>query len=118
MAISPKRETLQELEHFLKTDYINITSLQGRGVLSDTLYRIFKKLPKSIRKAKLTKEIKDGLFEDVSITKNDFPYYKLLSRIKANHWIVWQTNGTKDFGIETVKDIFIRFLNQKGVNYI
>jgi hypothetical protein len=115
MPTSPKIKSLQELEHFLKTDYINITSLEGRGVLSDTLYRLFKKLPKSIRRAKLNKEIKDGLFEDMSITKNDFPYNKLLSELKANHWIVWQTNETKDFGVDNVKLVFERFLISKGI---
>ncbi len=115
MPTSPKLETLQELEYFLKNDYINITSLEGRGIFSDTLYRMFKKLPKSIRRIKLNNEIKDGLFEDVSITKNDFPYNKILFKLKANHWIVWQTRETKDFGVENVKSIFNRFLNQKGI---
>jgi hypothetical protein len=103
-------ETYQELKEFFKNEYHFVAPIEIRGVFNHFRYQIFKKMSQKYKNNKLNNEIIDGKFEDISITKNNFAYSKLLSKLRAKHYIVWECKNTNDFSFNTVNESVKRWI--------
>ncbi|MGL4758609.1 MAG: DUF3605 domain-containing protein [Patescibacteria group bacterium] len=97
---------------------VNLEPQYVRGKFISTLYNIYKKtVPSSIRKNILKKQIEEGVFRNVSITGNMFPYKKLLANGTIKHFIIWNNVYLENFEKSDLEPIVEEFLHNHKIKH-
>jgi hypothetical protein len=114
-------KSLEELIKFLEFEYLHTDSIHIRGKSIFNAYEKTKHLNELVLSEELKNEINDNRIDNVSITKNQYPYKRMLSKLKAKHYVIWNINNNEEFTSKILDKTVKKWLKLNGYqnyNYI
>jgi hypothetical protein len=107
---NPIPKNIKELIKFLEFEYFHTDPINVRG---NSIFNAYEK-SKHINELSLSDELKqlleDSIIDNVSITKNKYPYKRMLSKLKAKHYVIWNIFDIQNFTPETLDKTLKKWL--------